>query len=253
MSNIIEFPNIQSQANKKEPNIFRCLLSNGPGSDLYLYQTLRFRKNTKAYNILNKIELLECKPYGVCDVPSFNDDTSCSEFNDEIINILDEIYSEGTRPCFELQSIVPGEDINNDIDPILYAIEQREAGYIKEATQGLNDLLALDNRCIDAYNCLGHWQYELGSLSSFKKALNFYKIGTLIGLLSMKDKVYSIFSWNCIDNRPLLRCMHGLGLSYCQLGQGSEAISVFTKMLWLNPSDNQGIRHILNDLLLHGC
>jgi hypothetical protein len=36
--------------------------------------------------------------------------------------------------------------------------------------------------------------------------------------------------------------MNGLGLCWWRLEQRREAAAVFSKMLWLNPSDNQGVR-----------
>jgi hypothetical protein len=51
-----------------------------------------------------------------------------------------------------------------------------------------------------------------------------------------------------IDNRPFLRCMHGLGLSLWRLGRFKEAGHVFDRMLWLNPSDNQGVRFVTGEV-----
>ncbi len=45
-----------------------------------------------------------------------------------------------------------------------------------------------------------------------------------------------------IDNRPFLRCLHGVGLCAWRLGNAREAAAVFRKMLWLIPNDNQGAR-----------
>ena len=48
--------------------------------------------------------------------------------------------------------------------------------------------------------------------------------------------------WGLVDNRPLLRCLHGAALCWWRLGKTREAAAAFRKMLWLNPSDNQGAR-----------
>ncbi len=42
--------------------------------------------------------------------------------------------------------------------------------------------------------------------------------------------------------------MKGYGLCLWRLGRFDEAERVFEKMLWLNPSDNQGVRFLLEDV-----
>jgi tetratricopeptide (TPR) repeat protein len=57
-----------------------------------------------------------------------------------------------------------------------------------------------------------------------------------------------VLLWGHIDNRPFLRCMHGYGLCLWRLGRYDEAVRVFEKMLWLNPSDNQGVRFVVDEV-----
>jgi hypothetical protein len=54
--------------------------------------------------------------------------------------------------------------------------------------------------------------------------------------------------WGWIDNRPFLRCMHGFALCLWRLGRFEEAGRVFDRMLWLNPSDNQGVRFVIDQV-----
>ena len=49
-------------------------------------------------------------------------------------------------------------------------------------------------------------------------------------------------------NRPFLRCMHGYDLCLWRLDQFDAAESVFDRMFWLNPSDNQGVRFLIDDV-----
>ncbi len=69
-----------------------------------------------------------------------------------------------------------------------------------------------------------------------------YEIGVKIGELSLGKDFNGLLPWGCINNRPFLRCLHGYGLCLWRLGRVREAEKVFTRMLWLNPSDNQGAR-----------
>ena len=57
-----------------------------------------------------------------------------------------------------------------------------------------------------------------------------------------------MLEWGHVDNRPFLRCMHGYGLCLWRLRRFEEALSVFNRMLWLNPSDNQGVRGLIEDV-----
>jgi hypothetical protein len=47
--------------------------------------------------------------------------------------------------------------------------------------------------------------------------------------------------------------MHGFGLCLWRLGRFDEAGSVFDRMLWLNPSDNQGVRFLIDKVRCHTC
>lgn len=54
--------------------------------------------------------------------------------------------------------------------------------------------------------------------------------------------------WGLIDNRPFLRCTHGYGLCLWRLGRFEEAERVLERMLWMNPSDNQGVRFLIDEV-----
>ncbi len=69
-----------------------------------------------------------------------------------------------------------------------------------------------------------------------------------IGELSLGERFEGVLPWGRVDNRPFLRWMHGYGLCLWRLGRFDEAERVFGKMLWLNPSDNQGVRFLLEDI-----
>lgn len=62
------------------------------------------------------------------------------------------------------------------------------------------------------------------------------------GAFSLGRKFDGVLAWGLIDNRPFLRCMLGVGLCAWRFGNTRDAAAVFRKMLWLNPSDNQGAR-----------
>jgi hypothetical protein len=42
--------------------------------------------------------------------------------------------------------------------------------------------------------------------------------------------------------------MNGFGLCLWRLSRFEEAENIFKRMLWLNPSDNQGVRFLVEDV-----
>ena len=79
-------------------------------------------------------------------------------------------------------------------------------------------------------------------------AIRHYEVGLPIGELSLGPDFDGVLEWGSIDNRPFLRCMHGYGLCLWRLGRFGEAETIFERMLWLNPSDNQGVRFLIDDV-----
>jgi tetratricopeptide (TPR) repeat protein len=55
--------------------------------------------------------------------------------------------------------------------------------------------------------------------------------------------------WGWLENRPFLRCLHGLALARYDDGETGEALSLFQELLSLNPNDNQGVRAIAVEAL----
>jgi hypothetical protein len=54
--------------------------------------------------------------------------------------------------------------------------------------------------------------------------------------------------WGYLDNRPFLRCLHGYGLCLWRGARFDEAGRVFDRMLWFNPTDNQGVRFLIDEV-----
>jgi hypothetical protein len=152
------------------------------------------------------------------------------------------IISRGPRPEYEMEQALPGENPDDpNTDPILEAAELKESGDSLRAHRMLMTLLAGDLRCLDAHAHLGNFIFD----HSPEKAIRHYEVGVRIGELSLGEGFNGVLHWGHINNRPFLRCMHGYGLCLSRLGQFREAEEVFTRMLWLNPPDNQGVRFLL--------
>ena len=105
----------------------------------------------------------------------------------------------------------------------------------------LMTLLEADLRCLDAHAHLDNLAFDHHPA----EALRHYEIGVRIGELSLDRGPAPVLRWGYIDNRPFLRCLNGYGLCLWRLGRWDDSAHVFDRMLWLNPSDNQGIRSLL--------
>ncbi|MBP8984720.1 MAG: tetratricopeptide repeat protein [Syntrophobacterales bacterium] len=151
----------------------------------------------------------------------------------------------GPRPMFEMEQVLPGADPDDPFDdPIIRANDLRGAGNRREAVKILMELCQADLRCLDAHSHLGNFLFDHFP----QEAIRHYEVGVRIGELSLGDAFNGVLSWGLIDNRPFLRCMHGYGLCLWRLGHFDEAEHVFERMLWLNPSDNQGVRFLIDDV-----
>jgi tetratricopeptide (TPR) repeat protein len=101
-----------------------------------------------------------------------------------------------------------------------------------------------DLRCLDAHSHLGNFVFDYYP----QKAVAHYEVGLRIGELSLGDNFTGVLAWGFVDNRPFLRCMQGYGLCLWRMGRFKAAEQIFTRMLWLNPSDNQGARFLLDEV-----
>jgi hypothetical protein len=147
------------------------------------------------------------------------------------------IIARGPRPEFEMEQVLPGMDPDDpDSDPIAESNELDP----RAAYKMLMELCAADIRCLDAHAHLGNFVFDRPV-----KAIRHYEAGMRIGELSLGQSFEGLLPWGHLDNRPFLRCMHGYGLCCWRLGRFEEAERVFDRMLWLNPSDNQGVRGLI--------
>jgi hypothetical protein len=155
------------------------------------------------------------------------------------------IIKRGIRPEYEMEQVLPGEDPDNpDTDPILEAVEMKQAGDRKKARRMLMDMLASDLRSLDAHAHLGNFAFDRNP----EMAVRHYDMGVKIGELSLGKDFTGLLPWGRIDNRPFLRCLCGYGLCLWRFGRLRDAEKVFTRILWLNPTDNQGARFNLYDV-----
>jgi len=167
------------------------------------------------------------------------------EEDDPIEDWAKPIIARGRRPEFEMEQVLPGDDPDDPFaDPITESNDLKDAGDRMEARRILMELCESDLRCLDAHAHLGNFAFDHDP----REAIRHYEVGLRIGELSLGERFEGVLPWGRVDNRPFLRCMHGYGLCLWRLGRFDEAERVSRKMLWLNPSDNQGVRFLLENV-----
>ena len=153
------------------------------------------------------------------------------------------IIARGPREQFEMEQVIPGEDpYDFDSDPIIESNDRKDSGDAAGAHKILMDLCLADLRCLDAHNHLGNLIFHRRPAD----AIRHYEAGVRIGELSLGPAFDGVLAWGFLDNRPFLRCMHGYGLCLWRLGRFEETANIFHRMLWLNPTDNQGVRMMID-------
>ena len=139
-------------------------------------------------------------------------------------------------------------DLSKPVELVVLSVTEfndlKDAGDRLQAIRILMELCQSDLRCLEAHAHLGYFDFK----SMPQKAIRHYEVGLRIGELSLGNDFEGVLHWGLIDNRPFLRCMHGYGLCLWRLGHFYDAERVFDRMLWLNPSDNQGVRFLIDDV-----
>jgi hypothetical protein len=153
------------------------------------------------------------------------------------------IIARGERREFEMEQVLPGADpADPESDPITESNDLKDGGDVRGALRILMELCQADLRCLDAHAHLGNLHFDHDPAL----AIRHYEAGCRIGELSLAEGFDGLLPWGFIDNRPFLRCQHAFGLCCWRLGRFEEAEHVFHRMLWLNPSDNQGARFLID-------
>lgn len=165
------------------------------------------------------------------------------EEDEPIEDWAEPIIARGPRPEYRMQHMLPGEDPNDLFeDPITRSNDLSNSGEKAEARKILMELCQADLRCLDAHSHLGSLIFKHNP----QFAIRHFEAGLRIGELSLGKDFTGVLRWGYIDNRPFLRCMHGYGLCLWRLGRFDEAERIFDRMLWMNPTDNQGVRFVID-------
>ncbi len=139
----------------------------------------------------------------------------------------------GKHAEYRLQQAAPAANGDAGSNLLVEAQERLDAGEYAETDELLTKALALDLRCLEAHAMLGtrnlsHWP---------ALALEHFELGVAIGSLTVRAEFDGILPWRLPDNRPFLRCLHGMARTLVRLGRGDTAAAVFRRLLRLDPAD----------------
>ncbi len=156
------------------------------------------------------------------------------EPGDAVDPFYEDVIAAGVRPCFEMEQVIPGVQPDDwDADPILEAMDLHHAGHHRAATRLLEGLLAIDVRCVDAWAHLGLVAFEIRGPGP---AAKFYETGVAFAEASLPPGFAGVLPRGMIDNRPFLRCLHGLALCAWRQRRWDDAEAIFIARIWLDPT-----------------
>jgi tetratricopeptide (TPR) repeat protein len=140
--------------------------------------------------------------------------------------------------------VVP--DVYNDLqDEFFSGCESYEEGNLDESERAFRAVLA---QMPDHLDALHHLAMVLSKRDLDNQALDLWEQSVRIGRKAFprdfeagRDRL----EWGWLENRPFLRCLHGLALAKYENEKVEEALGLFEELLSLNPNDNQGIRAMI--------
>ncbi len=127
---------------------------------------------------------------------------------------------------------------------IWQALESRNP---RDQINAAREALSVYPDCVDAYNILAE------NAPSVRQTMEFYKKGIEAGERELGADFIaenSGYFWGVLETRPYMRALQGFAQCCVHVGEKESAAICFTKMLELNPNDNQGVRDEVIPLLI---
>src|SRR5215218_2769246 len=108
--------------------------------------------------------------------------------------------------------------------------------------------LQITEDCADAYVLLAEETAE-----DAEEARELYEAGVRAAEWALGEEIFAEEAgnfWGILETRPYMRSLEGLASTLWVLGERTEALSHYSRILQLNPNDNQGVRYELAGCLL---
>lgn len=140
-----------------------------------------------------------------------------------------------SHAAYRLGQVASASD-DAGVELLLGAQECMDARDYAEADELLHKVLALDLRYLDAHAMLGE-----RNLSSWPTlALHHFELGVAIGSLTVGTDFDGVLPWGFVENRPFLRCLHGLSRALLRCERREDAAAALRRLLRLDPTDPLG-------------
>lgn len=140
------------------------------------------------------------------------------------------------RPMYRLAATPASDDPGTEL--LVEAQDCIDARDYAEADELLHKVLALDLRHLDAHALLG----ERNLSSWVTLALHHFELGVAIGSLSVGEDFDGLLPWSLVENRPFLRCLHGLSRALLRCDRREDASAALRRLMRLDPADPLGAR-----------
>jgi len=127
--------------------------------------------------------------------------------------------------------------------------DSMEEGNLLAAEKSFKSVLARMPDHLDAIHHLAMIRSEQGLV---KEACDLWEQSVRIGrkAFTLEFKAdQDRLEWGWLDNRPFLRCLHGLAIAKYRNMELEDALQLFQELLSLNPNDNQGVRAMAVEVL----
>ncbi len=139
-----------------------------------------------------------------------------------------------SRSIYRLAATAASDDPGTEL--LLEAQDCIDARDYAEADELLHKVLALDLRHLDAHAMLGE-----RNLSSWPTlSLHHFELGVAIGSLTVGEDFDGVLPWGLVENRPFLRCLHGLSRGLLRCDRREDAAAALRRLLRLDPADPLG-------------
>lgn len=132
---------------------------------------------------------------------------------------------------------------NARVDKVLDEIESQTVT-LSSITVRLKNIAKQDPTCIEAFATLGNLYFKHGA---FTDAHTWYSLAVQHATKVIPPSFSGTIEWDWLDNRPFLRCHHGLAITLMRQGDWPACVGLFERHLRWNPNDNFGIRWLLGD------
>ena len=144
-----------------------------------------------------------------------------------------------------MEQVLPGDDPDDPLaDPITESNDLKDAGRGAEAHRILMELCRSDLRCLDAHAHLGNFVFDHRP----GEAIRHYEVGLRIGELSLGERFEGCCPGATSTTAPFCAACMAMACVSGDWGASPRRDASSERMLWLNPSDNQGVRFLLQDV-----